>query len=472
MPNRIRQTKSTCKKTDGFGLFILIGLFVGLSLAPYSASAAICCKCARPEAPKEVVCLKTVKTTCGDIDQQKLGVVCTGTLTEAQCKTVDDKGICFENPVDVDSVEQIRAEQEATAAIQSGPVTRITAPTLNIPIPYLQFATNIVERGGFILIPFLAQYISAFYRALFGISIIAAAVMVMYGGFKYLVASTGANVESGKQIIVDALVGLVLLLGAYAVLAAVNPGTLTPAAIRVSTIRYQPYFEEQEGNDPASQPGANERTVTVPPTPGGTATGGTYKVPRAVCSGVECKKLCNGKYPIPNLPPAPEGVARSGDLAVIPNRPGLEGKGGKLRPEAVEALAAAGQAAQKWSGGPYIIQVVSAARSFEEQVAIACGAFAAGEDSKVGNTIAQPGGSKHGIGVAVDVVLKKGGKYLTTCCTSATQTKTMTKANAEILFEIMASVGWVRLCNEAWHFELGTKGVPCRCDTFKWPPTC
>ncbi|MCR4278357.1 MAG: D-alanyl-D-alanine carboxypeptidase family protein [bacterium] len=441
---------------------VIVFLFIGLF--PSTASA-LCCKCIREQAPDKTLCLQTAKKACSDIDQKKLGVVCTGELSETQCQSIDSNAsaVCFENPVQVDTIEQIKTEEEAKT------VKTITTPTLNVPIPGLDFAAKIVERGGYIVFPFLAQYVYAVYKWLLGATIVAAAIMIMYGGFKYLMASTGAKVESGKKIIVDAIVGIVLVFGAYTILQVVNPSALTPSSIRLRNIPYQAYFEEEEGNDPASVQGG---TVSMPPAPGSQSTANlSFKLPVAVCSGLACKSLCDGCAPKADLPPPPANIATSKDLVVIPSSPGLQGSG-TLRPQAMEALVAAGKVAQGWQGGPYIIKIIDSTRPFHAQVTIACKAFCNNEGNKVGVTIAQPGGSKHGSGIAVDIVLMRGSKMLTTCCTSKTQTKTISEENGKILFDIMSSVGWVRLCNEAWHFEWGTKGTSCRCDNFKWPPKC
>jgi len=58
--------------------------------------------------------------------------------------------------------------------------------------------------------------------------------MIVYGGFLYIVGSTTGNVMRGKEIITDALIGLFLAIGSYALLKTVNPqaATLQPVPIQ------------------------------------------------------------------------------------------------------------------------------------------------------------------------------------------------------------------------------------------------
>ncbi len=80
----------------------------------------------------------------------------------------------------------------------------------------------------------LGNYIAVLYRFLIGIAGTAAVIMIVYGGFRYLLGSATDDVSSGKQIIQDALIGLMLVLGAYFILATVNPNTLS---LKVPDIR-------------------------------------------------------------------------------------------------------------------------------------------------------------------------------------------------------------------------------------------
>lgn len=88
--------------------------------------------------------------------------------------------------------------------------------------------------GGTTVVNDLADYIGLLYNFMIGFSAIAAVIMIVYGGFRYLVGSAGGDVQAGKQIVIDAVVGLFLVVAAYAILEIVNPNTLT---LRLPVIR-------------------------------------------------------------------------------------------------------------------------------------------------------------------------------------------------------------------------------------------
>lgn len=70
------------------------------------------------------------------------------------------------------------------------------------------------------------NYIAVVYRYAIGLAGTATVIMIVYGGFLYLLGSAASDVGKGKQIIQDAIIGLLLVLGAYTILATVNPNTL------------------------------------------------------------------------------------------------------------------------------------------------------------------------------------------------------------------------------------------------------
>lgn len=105
-------------------------------------------------------------------------------------------------------------------------------PELGVPIPGLTFSPATLENGT-IEVPFLAQYISAIQRYLTGLAVTAALIMIVYGGFLYLLGSSMGDVGRGKTIITDAIIGLLLALGAYTVLHIVNPNLVQIDPIRL-----------------------------------------------------------------------------------------------------------------------------------------------------------------------------------------------------------------------------------------------
>jgi hypothetical protein len=97
-------------------------------------------------------------------------------------------------------------------------------------------ATN---EGDYVQVSFLAQYINGAYRYLVAVVLIVAIVMVVYGGFRYLVGSSLGDIQAGKKIIVDAIFGMLFVLGAYMILNTINPSTLNLKVLQLSNVTPQ-----------------------------------------------------------------------------------------------------------------------------------------------------------------------------------------------------------------------------------------
>ncbi|MCR4278356.1 MAG: pilin [bacterium] len=224
---------------------------------PQSLSAETCCAC---KGPSEEVCINFPQATLNEVDcgalQEKSNnanvkvLNCSDAYATNLCKPVSSNGKCVNGPFNesVYAPKGSGTSASKKAESQTATTSNIVPPTLNVPIPGLELGVP-VQQGKYLILPFLSQYISAVYRYLTGIAVVTAAIMVMYGGFKYIVASTGAQVESGKKTIVDATVGLILILGAYTILNTLNPNLLKLDAIKVEGIRPDPMSYLSGGQD-------------------------------------------------------------------------------------------------------------------------------------------------------------------------------------------------------------------------------
>lgn len=137
---------------------------------------------------------------------------------------------------------QVLAERPLSTAVADSDKT-LVVPNLGVAIPGLAFTDQPIkascDSGTCLVIPFLAQYINAFYQFLLGAGMIAASVMFVYGGFIYMLGGVTSKVQSGKKYMVDALVGLCILIGSYVILSTVNPATLTFNALKIPLISRQ-----------------------------------------------------------------------------------------------------------------------------------------------------------------------------------------------------------------------------------------
>lgn len=238
---------------------IFLLLVVSCMFVP-AASAATCCKCTASADPKTNICINTAESNCQGMpaksaNAQVKTLTCTQSLDPSQCKTVAAGGICGAEPQ-----EEFLFSSPATQVDTQAGTVQVQPPTLGISIPGLQFASVLTPVNGKLSIPFFAQYIAAVYRYLIGMSAIAAAVMIVWGGFLYIFAATGAKVRQGKTVIIDAVIGLALVLGAYVILTTLNPSLATLNSINVEAIRpvEEAWFAVHGTADPIASAAAAE----------------------------------------------------------------------------------------------------------------------------------------------------------------------------------------------------------------------
>lgn len=72
----------------------------------------------------------------------------------------------------------------------------------------------------------LPEYVVVLYRYALGIVTLVAIIMVVYGGFRYLLGASTGDVKTGQKVIYDAIGGMVMLFLAYIILYTVNPKTV------------------------------------------------------------------------------------------------------------------------------------------------------------------------------------------------------------------------------------------------------
>ncbi len=111
----------------------------------------------------------------------------------------------------------------AHAQVNDGNNCKVTSPAdaiqLNIRIPGVTY-----EIGDAHYIKNLGCYIVGIYRYFASIAGILAAVMIMYGGIKYVISlGSQQKITDAKETIVAAMLGLALTLGSYMILYFVNP---------------------------------------------------------------------------------------------------------------------------------------------------------------------------------------------------------------------------------------------------------
>lgn len=148
-----------------------------------------------------------------DLDQSEGGVIVECESNDAVCcKQKDSNGHYM-------PVCKWFNQQPATPTVTGTEVTaeRTTYFEPNVSLPTL---TGSLQING----ELLAKYLGAFYVYFIGVIGILAVVMIIYGGYHYIVSlGNPQRMNQGKEIISGALIGLMLALASYLLLNIINP---------------------------------------------------------------------------------------------------------------------------------------------------------------------------------------------------------------------------------------------------------
>ena len=121
----------------------------------------------------------------------------------------------------------------------------------------------------------LAAYLSGMFKIGIGLAAAFAVLMIVWGGLEYILAATPGGKGDGKKKIVDALLGLLLALGAYLLLYTINPNLvkfnlsldnlkLTTQELDLSSLDQQRFDEMiREGNAQLDQAKAGAQILEL-----------------------------------------------------------------------------------------------------------------------------------------------------------------------------------------------------------------
>lgn len=115
------------------------------------------------------------------------------------------------------------------------------APRLEVPVPGIEL-TPLIRDNESVTVPWLAQYIAGAYAFLISIAGLVASVMMIVGGFQYVTsAGDKSRIGAAKTRIVNALIGMVLAFGSYALLYTINPSLVAFDGLRVTLVLPDPF---------------------------------------------------------------------------------------------------------------------------------------------------------------------------------------------------------------------------------------
>ena len=305
-----------------------------------TTALAMCCKCQDTGTNKNICLVDTTITSCANIlsaNNKNTGlskVVCEAAEAgDDNCKsTTGGAATCTATPQLAINYTPDTPEVQAAAAPTEKP------PQLNIAIPGVSGQT-VVSDGAYQVSPWFAGYVSSVYRYLVGASIIAAAIMVTYGGFLYITSSSIQGISDGKEYIKNALIGLFLVFSSVTILSTINPFLVTPTSLRVINISKVPLAAPLLKEVETSSKTAKGQTPSPPPaTPGSAppANPDGPSLPPPEDRGEPPKQTDTASTPPPGpttLPPqAAAEAGGSGNIGTPPNDTGGCGPGRPSKP--------------------------------------------------------------------------------------------------------------------------------------------
>jgi len=194
----------------------------------------------RTASPVIVACGAT--STCSTPSASQIqcdGIVFTKTTKDCQKQiecdgyTGTNSGRCLEGFCYLDEAGFEKFQTQPTLPIPLVEVKsdlEIFPPQTNIKIPSLSdgfsdVSKNLVEEEGdtYLLLPWIGEYLGAIFNFALGVVSIVAVVMVIIHGAKVVVSAGGSAKAEAYKRITQAVIGLVIMWGSYAILYTINP---------------------------------------------------------------------------------------------------------------------------------------------------------------------------------------------------------------------------------------------------------
>lgn len=242
IPFGVRVAEAKCDPSDACVAVCPAGtLTKGSCSSVTPGSTLVCCT-----APESTACAGscTRGTACTGLDTPIAGQTCPSVGGEAYtcCATRSAA------PASATSTPFVNAlcftQDQCTAPEYGGSVDRFVPgqgcpqgqgkclapePEITLSNPIMGFKTVQGFRG----------YVFLGFQYLLNIVILAAALMFIWAGFRYIFGSTIGGIQRSKEIMVNATVGLLLTFGAVLLLRTLNPATTTFEALKIYLINKQ-----------------------------------------------------------------------------------------------------------------------------------------------------------------------------------------------------------------------------------------
>lgn len=297
---------------------------------------------------------------------------------------------------------EVPQETNSENSANTNNLPQIKMPDLKIKIPYVNFTEVNCQPGQTCAIPWIGEYIVGVYKYIVYIMGIAAVIVLMIGGVRWLTAGGSSSaVEDAKSWITASLSGLLITLLSFLILQQINPKLTQFDPITINMV-------EKINIELLINGSESEMEVNSMSSP--TATGNYTTINCG--GGIKCSK--NSMM---------------------------------LREETNNALNIAAQLAEKEG---IKLTITSAYRTLEEQQALWNEAVKK-HGSEASKYVARPSvNSPHVTGTAVDICIDG---Y---CNKMNSGNANLSNEKIQKLQNIMKQAGFIRYCGEWWHFEYGS----------------
>lgn len=177
----------------------------------------------------------------------KSGATKVGNATSTDCaKACDSVGLtvaaCAYDPSQRPDFS-VSCFKESQCANQSGTLDTSYQPAECIAGMHYCYPTTDIEVelnvaiGSTTSLSNYGQYVEVAYQWMLGASVVFSIIMIMIGGLQYTLAAGGTDTSKAKKRIKNAIMGLVLLMSAYAILYTVNPQLIRLQVPKLPLIR-------------------------------------------------------------------------------------------------------------------------------------------------------------------------------------------------------------------------------------------
>lgn len=139
---------------------------------------------------------------------------------------------------------------------------QIKKPIIEVNIPKLDFsnAAQNVDTEGYLHLPWVGEYIAAIYKFAMVIASILAVIIIILSGTRIIISAGGEEKNAATKRLTQAIIGLFICWGSYAILYNINPDLVNFQALKIKYIEPLPLGIELVGD-------AGYQSITNTPIP-------------------------------------------------------------------------------------------------------------------------------------------------------------------------------------------------------------